>query len=64
MIKFFPYVMRSVLRNKVRTVLTLFGLVVAVGIYCVLASVESSMNDTINASAQNSLLVLNEKDQW
>ncbi len=64
MIKFLPYVVRSVLRNKVRTALTLFGLLVAVGIYCVLAAVESSMNDTIDASAQSSLLVLNERDQW
>ncbi len=64
MIKFVPYILRSVFRNKVRTVLTLMGLMVAVGIYCFLASIESSMNDTIDRAAQNSLLILNEKDQW
>ena len=64
MIKFVPYILRSVFRNKVRTILTLMGLMVAVGIYCFLASIESSMNDTIDRAAQNSLLILNEKDQW
>ena len=64
MIKFVPYILRSVFRNKVRTMLTLMGLMVAVGIYCFLASIESSMNDTIDRAAQNSLLILSEKDQW
>lgn len=64
MIKFLPYILRSVFRNKVRTALTLMGLMVAVGTYCFLASVESSMDDTIDRAAQAALLVLNEKDQW
>ena len=62
--KLMPYVLRSIARNKVRTVLTLFGLMVAVGIFCFLASIESSMHGSIDRVAQNTLLVLNEKDQW
>ncbi len=42
--KFLPYVLRSIVRNKVRTVLTLFGLMVAVGIFCFLVSIETSMD--------------------
>jgi len=64
MLEFLPYVLRSVFRNRVRTVLTLFGLLVVVGIYCFLASVESSMNRTVDSAAQASLLVMSEKDQW
>lgn len=62
--KFFPYILRSVLRSKVRTVLTLAGVMVAVAIFCFLASIESSMNAEIDRVAQGSLLVLSEKDQW
>jgi cell division protein FtsX len=64
MIKFWPYILRNVFRNKVRTVLTLLGVMVAVGIFCFLASIESSMHHAIDRVAQNSLLVLTEKDQW
>ena len=64
MLKFWPYILRSVLRNKVRTVLTLLGMMVVVGVFCFLASIESSMNNTIDKVAQTTLLILNEKDQW
>jgi hypothetical protein len=62
--RFFPYILRSMLRSKVRSVLTLLGLMVAVGIYCFLASIESSMNKSIDQTAQSTLLVVNQKDRW
>ena len=62
--RFFPYIFRSVLRSKVRSVLTLLGLMVAVGIYCFLASIESSMARSIDRTAQSTLLVVNQKDRW
>ncbi|MEW6741404.1 MAG: hypothetical protein AB1486_01490 [Planctomycetota bacterium] len=62
--RFLPYMLRSVLRNKVRTTLTLFGVMVAVGIFCFLASIESSVTNAIDQVAQGTLLVLSEKDQW
>ena len=62
--RFLPYILRSVLRNKVRTALTLLGMMVVVAVFCFLASIESSMNNTIDKVAQTTLLVLNEKDQW
>ena len=64
MLKFWPYILRSVMRNKVRTVLTMLGMMVVVSVFCFLASIESSMNNTIDKVAQTTLLVLNEKDQW
>jgi len=62
--RFLPYVMRSIFRNKVRTTLTVFGLMVAVGIFCFLTSIETSMNATIDRAAQSSMLVVTQKDQW
>lgn len=64
LVKFWPYIIRNVLRNKVRTLLTTLGVTVAVGIFCLLASIEASMHRTIDDVAQQSLLVVNEKDQW
>ena len=64
MLKFWPYIMRNAVRNKVRTTLTLLGMLVAVAIFCFLASIESSMHEAIDGVARNTLLVVNEKDQW
>ena len=64
MFRFLPYVLRSALRNKVRTTLTLLGVLVAVGVFSLLASLEGSMNRTVDRAAQNTLLVVGQKDQW
>ena len=62
--RFWTYIVRNALRSKVRTVLTLLGVMVAVGIFSILASIESSMHRAIDSVAQRSLLVITEKDQW
>ena len=64
MVRQLPYVWRSIRRNKVRTALTLFGLMVAVGVFCFLVSIEASMNSTVDRAAEASLLVVTQKDQW
>ena len=64
MLKFWPYILRNVRRNRVRSVLTILGMAVVVAVFCVLASIESSMNRAIDDMAQTTLLVVNEKDQW
>ena len=64
MFKLWPYIFRSTLRNKVRATLTLLGMAVAVAVFCCLASIESSMHKAIDGVAQNTLMVVNEKDQW
>jgi len=58
------YVLRSALRNRVRTVLTLLGTMVTVAVFCFLASIESSVDAAIDRVAQTTLLVVGEKDQW
>ena len=64
MLRLLPYVMRSAARNRVRSILTLLGVSVAVAIFCFLASIRSSMQATIDRVAQSTLLILAEKDQW
>ena len=64
MFRLIPYIWKSARRSKVRTTLTMLGVMVAIGIYALLASLESSMDVTIDSVAQQSLLILNEKDQW
>ena len=62
--RFLPYILRSVLRNKVRTVLTLLGMMVAVGVFCFLASIESSMNNDDRPGGPDLPAGRHEKDQW
>jgi cell division protein FtsX len=62
--KFLPYIWKSIRRNKVRTALTVFGVMVAVAIFIFLGSFESSMNATIESAAQGTLLVMSQKDAW
>ena len=62
--KLLVYVLRNVLRSRVRTVLSLVGIAIAVGVFCFLASIESSMKRAVNEVSQTTLLVLNEKDKW
>jgi len=64
MLKFVPYILKSVQRNKTRTVLTLAGVMVAVSIFVFLGSFESSVAATLDSAAQSTLLVMSRKDAW
>ena len=64
MSRLLAYIVKNALRNKVRTGLTLLGLMVAIGIFAFLASVESTMANTIDQVSQSTLLVMAQKDQW
>lgn len=64
MSRLLAYIVKNALRNKVRTGLTLLGLMVAIGIFTFLAAVESTMTNTIDKASQSTLLVMAQKDQW
>lgn len=64
MFKFIPYIIRNVWRNKTRTLLTILGVAVAVAIFCALASLESSMKESVELSSQDTLLIVGQKDQY
>ncbi|MHC4973777.1 MAG: hypothetical protein ACYTG3_15745 [Planctomycetota bacterium] len=63
MIKFFPYVVRSAWRNRLRTLLTVLGVAVAVFLVTGLAAILDSRTRTIEAASESVLLV-NEKDVY
>lgn len=62
--KFLKYILRNVKRNKVRTFLTVFGVMIAVAIFCFLASLGNSMTASIDKVAEDTMLVVGEKDQY
>jgi cell division protein FtsX len=62
-IKFFPYVVRSAWRNRLRTLLTVLGVAVAVFLVTGLAAILDSRTRTIEAASESGLLV-NEKDVY
>jgi cell division protein FtsX len=64
MYKFLPYILKNIRRNKVRTTLTVVGVMVAVSIFVFLGSFESSINATVESASQQTLLVMSQKDAW
>lgn len=63
MIRFLPYVLRSALRNRVRTALTVFGIGTAVFLVTGLAAILTSHRQAVAAASQT-ILTVSEKDQW
>lgn len=61
--KFLPYLLRSVRRNRLRTVLTLAGVGLAVFLMSGLAAILESRQIAVRQASQT-LLVVSEKDQW
>ena len=62
--KFLPYILRGLGRSRVRTTLTVLGVMVAVGVFSLLASLESSMDRTIDQASRNTMLIVTQSDQW
>ena len=63
MIRFVPYVLRSAWRNRIRSVLTVLGVAVAVFLITWLAAILDSRTRTVDAASKTVLLV-NEKDVY
>ena len=63
MIKLLPYVVRSAWRNRLRTILTLGGVGLAVFLITGLAAILESRQAAVRAVSQT-LLVVSEKDKW
>ena len=63
MIKFLPYMLRSAWRNRLRTLLTVLGVAVAVFLVTWLAAILDSRTRTVEA-ASRSVLLVNEKDVY
>jgi len=63
MIKLLPYVVRSAWRNRLRTLLTVAGVGVAVLTVTGLAAILESRQTAVRAVSQT-LLLVSEKDKW
>ncbi|MEN8148599.1 MAG: hypothetical protein ABFS86_02180 [Planctomycetota bacterium] len=63
MIKLLPYMLRSAWRNRLRTILTLGGVGVAVFLVTGLAAILESRQTAVQSVSQT-LLVVSEKDKW
>ena len=63
MIRFLPYVIRSAWRNKVRTMLTVCGVGVAVTLITGLGAILDSRNRAVAATSETVLLV-SEWGEW
>lgn len=63
MIRFWPYILRSALRNRARTALTVLGVGTAVFLVTGLAAILASHESAVSA-ASRSVLVVSEKDSW
>jgi hypothetical protein len=63
MIKLVPYILKSTVRNRGRSLLTVLGVGVAVLIVVGLASILESRTRAIEASSET-VIVVSEKDQY
>ena len=63
MIRFLPYLLRSAWRNRLRTVLTLTGVGVAVFLITGLAAILESRQAAVEAASQT-VLVVSEERKW
>lgn len=64
MIKLIRLALKNIRENRVRTILTVVGVSVAIFIFCFFESIQSSMGQIISeASRQNNLVVM-EKNKW
>jgi hypothetical protein len=59
-----PYLLKNLARNRTRSLLTLFGLVIGVGIFSFLIAAEFSIHDQIDRMSQETILITQQKDQW
>ena len=64
MIKLIRLALKNIRENRVRTILTVVGVSVAIFIFCFFESIQSSMGQIVSeASRQNNLVVM-EKNKW
>jgi putative ABC transport system permease protein len=62
-VKFLPFIIKSITRNPVRTLLTLVGVAVAIFIFTAVVSLNHGMTRMIQNSAQEDVLVVYDKYQ-
>jgi len=64
MIKVLRLALKNIRENRVRTILTVVGVSVAIFIFCFFQSIQSSMGQIIREAAKQNNLVVMEKNKW
>ena len=64
MIKMLRLALKNIRENRVRTILTIVGVSVAIFIFCFFQSIQSSMGQIISEAAKQNNLVVMEKNKW
>jgi len=64
MLKLLPYITKNLARNRTRSLLTLLGVVIGVGIFSFLIAAEFSIHAQIDQMSEDTILITQQKDQW
>ncbi|MFH1227870.1 MAG: hypothetical protein V1701_08195 [Planctomycetota bacterium] len=64
MFKLFPLIFKTMKMNRVRTLLTIGGVGVAIFIFCFFQSIQSNMDSLLAGAGAYNNLVVSEKNKW
>jgi len=64
MVKFLPYILRSILRNRGRAALTVAVVAIGTAIVFSFLSLETSLWNTIEKTGSDTNLVVQQANQW
>ena len=64
MLKLIRLAFKNIRENRIRTILTVIGVSVAVFFFCFFQSIQSSMGQIITQASEQNNLVIMEKNKW
>lgn len=64
MFKLLPLILKSMKQKRVRTMLTIIGVSVAVFIFCFFQAIQDNMDDVISSAGAHNNLVVSESNKW
>ena len=64
MIKFIPYILKTLWRHRSRTILTVTGSAVAIFVYCFVGAVQEGMNDLQTRQESKGTLIAFQKNKF
>ena len=64
MLKLFPLIFKNMRMNRVRTILTIGGVGVAIFIFCFFEAIQDNMDSLITSAGAHNNIVIFQKNQW
>ena len=62
--KFIKYVLRNIMRSKMRSGLTIAGVAISIFMFCGILTISSSVKDMVKNSSSNQTLVVFQKNRY